>query len=73
MGSYATTASTYTKTEVDTFISNIPLSSDYTATQLDATFSTYYRKPEVDTLLSNKQDSLSNASGEVEIKRTLDY
>ena len=31
-------------------------------------FSTYYLKTDVNTLLSSKQDSLSNASGEVGIK-----
>ena len=58
----------YSKTQVDTLIANIPLSSYYTQTQLDTMFSTYYLKTDVDTLLSSKQDNLSNASGEVGVE-----
>ena len=68
LSSYATIATTYNKTEVDTLIANIPLSSYYTQTQLDTMFSTYYLKTDVDTLLSNKQDNLSNASAQVRMK-----
>ena len=64
----ANQSTTYTKTEVDTLIAGIPLSSYYTTTQLDTMFSTYYLKAEVDTLLSNKQDNLSNASAQTGMK-----
>ena len=67
LSSYATISTTYTQTEVDTLIANIPLSSYYTQTQLDTMFSTRYSKTEVDTLLSSNQYSLLNASGEVGI------
>ena len=63
-----TAANLYDKTQTDTLIANIPLSSYYTQTQLDTMFSTYYLNTEVDTLLSSKQDSLSNASGEAGVK-----
>ena len=68
LSSYATIATTYNQTEVDTLIANIPLSSYYTQTQLDTMFSTYYLKTDVDTLLTGKQDNLSNASAQVGIK-----
>ena len=68
LSSYATIATTYNQTEVDTLSANIPLSSYHTQTQLDTMFSTHYRKTDVDTLLSSKQDSLSNASGEAGVK-----
>ena len=68
LSSYATISTTYTQTEVDTLIANIPLSSYYTQTQLDTMFSTYYLKTDVDTLLTGKQDNLSNASAQVGIK-----
>ena len=68
LSSYATISTTYTQTEVDTLIANIPLSSYYTQTQLDTMFSTYYLKTDVDTLLSGKQDNLSNAPAQVGIK-----
>ena len=63
-----TAANLYNKTQIDTLIANIPLSSYYTQTQLDTMFSTYYLKTDVDTLLSSKQDNLSNASGEAGVK-----
>ena len=63
-----TAANLYNKTQIDTLIANIPLSSYYTQTQLDTMFSTYYLKTEVDTLLSSKQYSLSNASGEAGVR-----
>ena len=62
----------YSITEVDTLIANIPLSSYYTTTQLDTMFSTVfnycYSQSEADVLLSLKQDNLSNASPQVEMK-----
>ena len=42
LSSYATISTTYTQTEVDTLIANIPLSSYYTQTQFDTMFSTCY-------------------------------
>ena len=55
-----TASNLYNKTEVDTLIAKIPLSSYYTSTQVDILFSTFCLKPKVDTLLSDTQDISSN-------------
>ena len=62
----ANQSTTYSMTEVDTRIANIPLSSYYTTTQLDTMFSTVfnycYSQSEADVLLNLKANQSTTYS-----------